>query len=388
MTEITDKNVVWVPYLDGAALVESAISFPDTEKGMLFYRGYPIDILAEKASFEEVAYLILFGRLPTEKSLRSFQKEMKEKQYLPNGIINTIRTLKPEISLFNMTAIGVLSLAQYDNDLENTALEKNYERALLLISKFPIITANAVLAKTGAGQQFISSKLSPLSNFIDLLNIWMDEKMERAFEVGQILCCEHEMNASTLAVRTVASAGSNMYLAVLAGLSAFAGIYHGGASQFVVKMLKEIGSSDNVQKWVNQKLAAADKKDRIIMGFGHRIYKGAGSDPRTIILKRLAKNLIKDSKHQILFDTAKALEKYIGEKKNLCANVDFYFALVNHFIGFRAEISPLIYAMARIAGWTAHYIEQFHDPKGRILRPRAIYIGPKDQKWIDLENRK
>ncbi|MBI2628256.1 MAG: hypothetical protein HYW71_02380 [Candidatus Niyogibacteria bacterium] len=387
MTEIIDKNIVLIPYLDGAALAESAISFPDTEKGMLFYRGYPINILAEKAGFEEVAYLILFGKLPTEKSLKYFKEQMREEQYLLNRTISAIRSLGPEISLFNMAAAGVLSLAKYDNNLEDATLDANYKRALLLISKFPIIAANAVLAKTGAGQQFISSKLSPLSNFIDLLNIRMDEKMERAFEVGQILCCEHEMNASTLAVRTAASAGSNMYLAVSAGLSVFAGIYHGGASQFIVKMLKLIGNPDNIQRWADQKLAATDKKDRIIMGFGHRVYKGQGSDPRTAIFKEWAMNLSKNRRDRIFFDIAEKLEKYIGEKKDLCANVDFYFALVNHFIGFRSEISPLIYAMARIAGWTAHYIEQFHDPKGRILRPRAIYTGPENQEWIDLENR-
>ncbi len=385
---MTEKITNFFPALDGVAVAESVISHPDTEKGMLFYQGYPIDILAEKASFEEVAYLILFGELPTEKELKYFQEKLQTEQWLPNGAINTIRLLGSESSLFSMVAAGVLGVARYDKDLENMTREKNEERAISLIAKMPIIVVNAILNKKGAGQQFISQKLSPLSNFIDLLNIRMDKKMQRAFEVGQILCCEHEMNASTLAVRIAASAGSDIYSAISAGLNIFRGVYHGGASQFVIKMLKDIGSPANIQKWVDQKLLSLNKKDRIMMGFGHRIYKGAGSDPRTTIFKKWAVDLSKNRLDKNLIETAQALEKYIGEKKNLCANVDLYFAIVNHYLNFKpAELYPLIYAMARVVGWTAHYIEQFHNPEGRIFRPRAIYTGPDPRQWVDIKDR-
>lgn len=384
---MADKDIIFISALDGAAPVKSAISLPDTEKGMLFYRGYPVDILTEKASFEEVIYLLLFGELPSIKSLENFKESMGHRQSLPTKTINTLESLGPKTPLFNMAATGIFSLAQFDSDLKNVALETNRERALSLIAKTPIIVASALRIKTELEMTYPRPEFSPLINFLYMLGISTDEEIKRAFEVGQILCCEHEMNASTLEVRTAASAGSDIYLAISAGLSAFAGIYHGGASQFIIEMLRQIGNPANVQEWVDKKFESKNKKDRIIMGFGHRVYKGVGSDPRTIIFKKWALRLGKNRQDKILLDTAQSLEKYVGEKKNLCTNVDFYFAIVNHFIGLSPEFSPLIYAMARVAGWAAHYIEQFYDPNGRILRPRAIYAGPENQEWVDLEKR-
>ncbi len=390
MDKMTEKNgIIYIPALDGVAPVESAISLPDTEKGMLFLRGYPIDILTKKASFEEVIYLLLFGKLPTQKAFSSFQEKMKIEQNVPSKTINALKFLGLRTSLFDMASIGILSLAQYDSNLKNTTLQANYARALTLIAKTPILVAKSLMIKSGIEPNFISPELSPVANFMAILNIPANEEIIRAMEVGQILCSEHEMNASTLVDRTVASTGANIYSAVAAGLCAFSGEYHGGASQFIIEMLRQIGNPANVQKWVDDKLMAKNKKDQIIMGFGHRLYKGAGSDPRTAIFKKWALRLGKKKRDEALLETAQALEKYVGEKKNLCANVDCYFALVNHFIGFSPELSPLIYAMARVTGWVAHYIEQFHDPNGRILRPRAIYTGsdPSNLKWVDIKDR-
>lgn len=383
------KEIVYIPGLDGVAPVKSSISSPDTEKGMLFYRGYPIDILTEKANFEEIIYLLLFGKLPTLRQFNSIQEIMEQTQNLPTETINTLKTLGPKTPLMKLFIGGIISLAQNDIDINNATIEMNAARAIILISQAPIITANVLLVKSEIEPIAPVPGLLPLTNFLHILNIpIIDADMERALKVGQMLCCEHEMNASTLAVRTAASAGSDMYSAISSGLGVFAGIYHGGANQFIVGMLQDIGSPDNVPVWVNAKLSTKDKKNRIIMGFGHRVYKGAGGDPRTTIFKEWALRLGKNHQDINLLETAEVLEKYVGDKKNLCANVDFYFALVNHFIGLPAELSPLIYAMARVVGWTAHYIEQFHDPEGKILRPRAIYAGPEIQKWVDIENRR
>jgi citrate synthase len=388
MTDKTEKNkIIFIPALDGVAPVKSSISLPDTDKGMLFLRGYPIDVLAEKASFEEVIYLLLFKEFPSQRALENFKELIKLKQNLPDKIISTLESLRTKMPLFNIMATAILSLAEFDSNIEDESLKANYDRALTLIAKTPIIIANAIKLIKTFEIKYPRQEFSPLVNFLHILGVPINEEMKRAFEVGQILCCEHEMNASTLAVRTAASTGSDIYLAISAGLSAFAGIYHGGASRFIIEMLRQIGDPVNVQKWADKKFASPNKKNRIIMGFGHRVYKGQNSDPRTAIFKKWSLRLAKNRQEKILLSTAETLEKYIGEKKNLCANVDFYFALVNHFIGFSPELSPLIYAMARVTGWAAHYIEQFYDPESRILRPRAIYTGPENQKWVDLKNR-
>jgi len=349
-------------------------------KAILEYRGYDIHDLAEKSSYEEVAYLLLFGELPSRDELELFSEELKERRELPPQVVGLLTHLSPFSHPMVALRTAVSYLGTMDRNISYTSHEISIEKAKNLIAKFPTIVAYFHRIRMGEKLVHPSDDLGHAGNFLYMLHGEEPTKtMERAMDLDFILHADHELNASTFAARVAASTLADMYACVVAATGTLIGPLHGGASQKVMEMLREVALPWRAEKYVKEKL---ERKERI-MGFGHRVYRNV-MDPRTIELKKLAKKLSeeKDSKW---FKISEAIEEAVRKFKNLLPNVDFYSASVYANLGIPDDLFVNIFAIGRIAGWTAHIIEQYE--ANTLIRPRAKYIGETERKYIPLDER-
>ncbi len=376
---------------------ESDITFIDGEKGVLMYRGYPVEQLAAHSNFLEVSYLLLHGDLPTSAELESFDSKIRRHTMLNEGMLNFFKGFRYDAHPMAMLSAVVGSMSAYyheEMDSSNPAHRDIFAHRIL--AKLPTIAAAAY--KLNIGQPFIYPRndLDYAENLLHMLFAVPAEPYEidpiaaEALDLLFILHADHEQNCSTSTVRMAGSSGANPYSAIAAGISALWGPAHGGANEAVLTMLKEIGDVSQIGKYVDK---AKDKKDPFrLMGFGHRVYKNF--DPRATIIRDMAHKVLAklDRTDTPLFDLAQELEQVALKdhyfiEKNLYPNVDFYSGIIYKALGIPTSMFTVMFALGRSVGWTAHWREMISDPAGKIARPRQLYVGAPERDYVPVEKR-
>jgi citrate synthase len=376
---------------------QSAITFIDGEKGILRYRGIPIDVLAEKSNFLETAYLLMYGKLPNATELESFVLRVKKHTMLHEDIKSFYDGFPRDAHPMSILAAVVCSLSAFYQNEVGDAQEQLERNAVRLIAKLPTIAAFAY--KKSIGQPFIypDNASGYSENFLRMMFATPAEKYEvdpdyaKALDLLLILHADHEQNCSTSTVRMVRSSGANLFASMTAGICALWGPLHGGANQEVIEMLEQIrAEGGNVKKYV-ELAKSKDSKFRL-MGFGHRVYKNF--DPRAKIIKKACDKLLAKSKgNDQLLSIAKELEEvalqdpYFVERK-LYPNVDFYSGIIYRAMGIPIPAFTAMFALGRMPGWIAHAMEYNRDPAAKIGRPRQVYTGPTVTDYVPLSERK
>jgi len=365
--------------LEGIVATQSAISsiIDDT----LTYVGYDIDDLATNASFEEVVYLLWHQRLPKEDELAELKQQLADNMSIPQEVLDHFKTypidkVHPMAAL--RTAISLLGL--YDDKAEDMSDEANYEKAIKLQAKIATVVTAFSRVRKGLEPVAPKSELGYAANFLYMLNGDEPEDIAiEAFNKALVLHADHELNASTFTARVCVATLSDMYSGITAAIGALKGPLHGGANEQVMKMLMDIGSEENVEPYIREKL---DNKEKI-MGFGHRVYRKG--DPRAKHLREMSKKLTSLRGEEKWYNMSEKIESIVTGEKNLPPNVDFYSASVYHSLGIDHDLFTPIFAVSRTSGWTAHILEQYAN--NRLIRPRAEYNGPDKQKYVPMNER-
>jgi citrate synthase len=356
--------------LEGVVACNSSICYIDGEKGVLAYRGIDIHELADNSTFEEVCYLLWFGKLPTRKELQELSVQLWRERKLDAAIISYLRQAPKHALPMDVLRTTVSALSYFDPEERNNTREANVRKSIRLTSQLAMIVAYYDRIRKGKPLVEPDRYLSHAGNFLLMLNGEPPSKTaERALDIALILHADHELNASTFAARVTAATLSDMHSAITSGIGALKGPLHGGANEAVFKMLEAIDSAgaDPVE-YVKGLLAQKQK----ISGFGHRVYHT--EDPRATHLRQMSRDLGQSSGQGKWFEYSHQIEQFIKSDKKLNANVDFYSASTYHTLGIDLDLFTPLFAVSRISGWTAHVLEQLDD--NRLIRPRAEYIGP------------
>ena len=384
------------PGFAATASTKSAITFIDGAKGVLLYRGYPIEQLAENSSFLEVAYLLLNGELPSNDEFSVFEHHVTHHSMMHESLKNYFRGFHHDAHPMAMLCGAIASLsAFYHDDLEIDDPAQRKMAAIRLIAKMPTIAAATYRYSIGWPFRYPRNNLEYCDRFLHQMFEVPSEPLElnpvaaKALDLLFILHADHEQNASTSTVRLVGSTGANPYASVAAGIAALWGPAHGGANEAVLAMLEEIGSPDNVESAVKR---AKDKNDNFrLMGFGHRVYKNF--DPRAKIIRKTCHEVLDElGVSDPLLDVAMKLEEaalkddYFVERK-LYPNVDFYSGIIYKALGIPSDMFTVMFAIARTAGWISHWIEQHETPGSRIGRPRQVYTGATPRDYVAIDKR-
>ncbi|PMB00851.1 citrate synthase [Fischerella thermalis CCMEE 5273] len=371
------------PGLEGIPAAQSSISFVDGQKGLLEYRGIRIEELAEKSTFLETAYLLIWGELPTAEELAAFEDEVRHHRRIKYRIRDMMKSF-PE-SGHPMDALqasaAALGLFYARRDLDNPVYIR--DAVVRLLATIPTMVAAFQLMRKGNDPVRPNDDLDYAANFLYMLNEKEPDPLAaRIFDVCLILHAEHTMNASTFSARVTASTLTDPYAVVASAVGTLGGPLHGGANEEVIQMLEEIGSVENVRPYIEDKLQQKAK----IMGFGHRVYKV--KDPRATILQNLAEKLFAKFGNDKFYDIAQEMERVVEEKlghKGIYPNVDFYSGLVYRKLGIPTDLFTPIFAIARVAGWLAHWKEQLAE--NRIFRPTQVYNGRHDIPYTAIDQR-
>ena len=365
--------------LRGFKVASSRISDVNGDIGKIVYRGFLIQDLAEKTSFEEVVYLLLYEKLPNKEELEAFNKLLSAERNLPSEFIDALKTRPKDALPMDILQAGVAMLAHHDPDVKELSNEAAARMGLRLIAKFPTIMAAWDRIRNGKEPVEPKPELSHAANFLYMLSGEVpDEEVARFFDVCLVLHAEHTFNASTFAAREVASTRAHMYAAVAAGVGSLSGELHGGANVRVMEMLLKIGSVDKVEDYVNAQLDAG----KVIFGLGHAVYKV--DDPRAHILAPMSQKMGEYRGEPQWFEISKELEKkgkaIFKERKgiDIFTNVDFFSASLYYTMGIPLDFFTPIFAIARISGWVAHVIEEQYAgaaAKPVLYRPESEYVG-------------
>jgi citrate synthase len=365
--------------LRGVTVADTKISFIDGEKGILIYRGYRIEELAERSTFMETAYLLLNGYLPTEKELEGFSQEVKDARTVPDYVYSCLKELPKQADPMDVLQAAVPLLAVSDPDLAGDSREANFRMAVRLISRLPVVTAAWNRIRNNQEPLPSDDSLPHAANFLwQLTGKKPDEETAHDLDVCLILHADHTFNASTFACREVCSTRAHMYAAITAGIGALSGSLHGGANARVMKMLLELEGEPDVPSWVRNRIDGGNR----IMGFGHAVYKTM--DPRATYLKDMATRLGKSKGLEKWDRLSKTIEKVATEdfdrrgKTEIRPNVDFFSAPVYHMMGIPRDLFTPIFAISRVAGWCSHVIEEKFaeaQEKPALYRPQAEYVG-------------
>ncbi len=373
----------FMPGLAGVPAAKSAVSDVDGQRGILEYRGIRIEDLCRQSSFLETAWLLLFGRLPLQEQLAEFIDDVTCHRRIKYRIVDLIKCLPEHGHPMDALQAAVAALGMFYPGRNVTDVENNYWSAVRLLAKLPtIVAAHARLRK---GDDYIPPRddVSFSENFLYMLSEKVPPKVwVEALDVCLILHAEHTMNASTFAGLVTASTLADPYTVVASSIGALKGPLHGGANEEVVEMLREIGTPDRVRGYVEQKIRAKQK----LMGFGHRVYKV--KDPRATILQGICERLFKETGTSPIYDVAIEVERVAAElfgAKGIYPNVDFYSGIVYDKMGIELECFTPIFAMARVAGWLAHWFEQLKENK--LYRPEQIYAGEHNRPYVPIEER-
>jgi citrate synthase len=364
------STVLPIKGLEGIIATKSSICWIDGDAGVLSYRGIDIHQLAEHSNFEETTYLLWFGVLPTASQLADFSKELAFARALNWRIYEFLRNVPTDATPMEVLRTAVSLLSLYDPDEKDSSHESNVRKSYRLTSQIAMIVA--IFDRIRKGKTIIDPdrSLSHSANFLRMLNgANPTETATRALDVALILQADHELNASTFAARVIASTFSDIHSAIVGAIGALKGPLHGGANAETMKILYAIdeAGADPVE-YVKQMFEEKKK----ISGFGHRVYRT--EDPRATHLRRMSEDLGRSAGNPKWFDMSRKIELFVNAEKKLNANVDFYSASTYTALGVEIDLFTPIFAISRIAGWTAHVIEQLDD--NRLIRPRADYIGP------------
>jgi 2-methylcitrate synthase/citrate synthase II len=356
------------PGLEGVVAGESAICAVDPNAGLL-YRGYDVHELAQRVSFEEVAWLLLRGELPDTAQDEGFREELIAARHLPPPVIQMLRLLPKDMHPVDALRTGVSMLAGFEPQLDDHSHPANVAKAVRLIAKVStVVTASWRIAHDHEPLE-LGEDLSFAGRFLFSLTGKQPETWQTtAMNTILILYAEHEFNASTFSARVTASTLSDMYAAVTSAIGTLKGALHGGANEAAMKVLREVGSPANAERWVGDRVARKEK----IMGFGHRVYRTG--DSRVPMMRQLARDIGQRVGQAQWHDICAALEAAMENQKKLYANLDLYAAPVLHMLGLPAALNTPLFAVSRVSGWCAHVIEQ-HD-HNRLIRPRSLYTGP------------
>ena len=357
---------IYSPGLEGVIAGETAVS---TIVDGLSYRGYAVTELAEKATYDEVAYLLLHGDLPTVPQLDAFHKRVAAARSLPAPLLDLFKALPPSATPMDVLRSAVSVLAHYDPETEDSSHVANVRKAERLLGQVPIaIAAFARIAK-GLAPVAARADLPHAASFLyQLRGSEPTADAAHAFDVSLILYAEHEFNASTFTARVVTSTESDLHSAVVAAIGALKGRLHGGANEKVVDLIRAAGKPDKAERWLRDALARKEK----VMGFGHRVYKAG--DVRARILQDYAHKAAAAAGFLELEETAAVIERVLEAEKNLHPNLDWPAGRLYHALGLEVPLYTPIFVMSRVAGWAAHVIEQAE--RNRLIRPRSRYIGP------------
>lgn len=371
------------PGLEGVPATQSAICDIDGLKGILSYRGYAVDDLASQSSFLETAYLLVWGALPTASQLADFQQEVQMHRRVSFRIRDMMKSFPSAGHPMDALQSSAASLGLFYSRRALDNPEYIYEAVVRLIAKIPTMVAAFQLIRKGQDPIQPRDDLPYAANFLYMLTEREPDPLAaRIFDACLILHAEHSLNASTFSARVTASTLTDPYAVVASAVGTLAGPLHGGANEDVLEMLAQIGTEDRVEAWLDQAIAQKQK----IMGFGHREYKV--KDPRAVILQQLAEQLFDQFGHDPMYDLARKLEAVAAERlgpKGIYPNVDFYSGLVYRKLGIPEDLFTPIFAIARVAGWLAHWKEQLG--ANRIYRPSQIYTGPSGLSWQPLSER-
>ena len=382
------------PAYSNTASCTSRVTFIDGDKGELMYRGYPIDVLAKKSNFLEVSYLLLNGKLPNKKEFNTFESNIMNHTMIHENIKEFMDGFRYDAHPMGMLMSTVAALSTFypeskdifNQDIKDIQIHR-------LIAKMPTLAAFAYRYSKGMPYSYPDNDLSYAGNFLNMLYKMTELKykpdpiIEKAIDVLLILHADHEQNCSTSAMRNVGSSHPDPYSATAASIAALYGPLHGGANEGVLQMLAEIGHKDNIPKAIK----AAKNGEFRLMGFGHRVYKSY--DPRATIIKDIAHDVFQVTGKNPYLDIALELERIALEdeyfvKRKLYPNVDFYSGLIYQSMGIPTEMFTVLFAIGRTPGWLAQWKELLLDPERRIARPRQVYLGDKNLKYVPMSKRK
>ena len=383
------------PAFTNTASCRSAITFIDGDKGILEYRGYPIEELAERSTYLEVAYLLLHGELPAETQLKEWTRHVTTHSYLHEKTKKLMEGFRHDAHPMGMLLSTVGALSTFYPDAKNVFDAKERSHHIVrLIAKMPTIAAFAHRRSIGFPYNTPDSDLSYAGNFLAMMKKMTEGRyavnpvLERALDVLFILHADHEQNCSTNAMRSVGSAQTDPYSAVAAATAALYGPLHGGANEAVLKMLRQIGDVGRVPAFMKDVKEGSGEKR--LMGFGHRVYKNY--DPRARVIKRLAEEVFEVTGKSPLLDIAVELERIALQddyfvKRKLYPNVDFYSGLIYEAMGFHSDFFTVLFAIPRTSGWLSQWQELLTDPDQKIARPRQIYTGPARRAYVPMAKR-
>ncbi len=395
--KVTDDDFGLMAYDPGYANVaacRSAVTYLDGDAGILEYRGYPIEQLAEQSNYLEVAYLLIHGELPTPTQLDAWTHEITMHTFVHENVKSFMEGFRHDAHPMGMllSSVGALSTF-YPDAAQIDDQEIRHLQTIRLIAKVPTLAAFAYRHSRGQPYVYPDNELSYAGNFLSMmykmteLTYHPDPRLERALDVLFILHADHEQNCSTTAVRAVGSSRVDPYSAVAGGVAALYGPLHGGANEAVLRMLKRIERKENIPDF----LKGVEQGKERLMGFGHRVYKNF--DPRALIIKSAAEDVFAvTGRRNPLLDVALELERIALEDEyfishKLYPNVDFYSGLIYEALGLPVEMFPVMFAIGRTSGWVANWLEQVQDPEQRIARPRQIYTGVRKRDYVPASAR-
>jgi citrate synthase len=365
--------------LRDVAAAETKISFVDP-LGALYYFGYNIDALVEHVCYEEVVYLLLYGKLPTKNELEELRSQLISEMSLPEAVISSIKSFPLGGHSMEVLRTAVSHLSMYDPDVDSKSEQANIQRAVRLVAKVPTIVATLYRSRTNQQLVAPNEEFGFPENFLYLFRGKPADREEKAaIDRFMTLHADHGFNASTFAARVTASTNSDMYSAVTSAVGTLKGPLHGGASEKVMYMLDDINTEEEVEDYIQGMLDDQKK----IMGFGHRIYRA--EDPRTKHLREIAENLCCRTNSRDLYKLCIRIENVVHEKRKIFPNVDFYAAVTLNALGVPFEFFTPFFASSRISGWTAHVMEQYKDAV--LLRPSSKYVGEYGRPFIPIEKR-
>jgi citrate synthase len=381
------------PAFMNTASCKSRITFIDGDKGILEYRGYPIEQLAEKSTYLEVAYLLLHGKLPTAAELKDWVMNITYHTFINENIKKVIDGFHYNAHPMGMFEATLAALSTFYPDAKDIFNEElRHKQIYRLIAKVPTVAAFCYRHRMGVYYAYPDNDLSYEGNFLNMmfktteLTYKPDPVLERALTVLFILHADHEQNCSTNAMRSIGSAHTDPFSALAGAAAALYGPLHGGANEMVLRMLNEIGSVDKVPDYIKRVKAGEFR----LMGFGHRVYKNY--DPRARIIKQVADEVFEVTGKDPLLDIALELERIALEdeyfvKRRLYPNVDFYSGIIYQAMSFPVDMFPVLFAIPRTSGWLAQWVELLQDPDQKIARPRQIYLGERSRDYVPLDKR-
>jgi citrate synthase len=394
--KVDDNDLGLMTYDPGfvnTACCKSTITFIDGDRGILRYRGYPIEQLAESSNFLETAFLLVYGELPNQKQLEEWKYNITHHTIIHRNIEKFMDGFHYDAHPMGMLVSTVAALSTFYPDAHNIMDEDSKRlQTYRLLAKMPTLAAYAYRHSIGMPYAMPDNDLNYTGNFLNMLfkktelKYAPDKVLERAIDVLFILHADHEQNCSTNAMRSVGSSHVDPFSCTAAAAAALYGPLHGGANEAVLRMLNEIGSRDRIPDFIKRVKAGEGR----LMGFGHRVYKNY--DPRAKIIKRMADEVFQVTAKNPLLEIAMELEKIALEdeyfvKRRLYPNVDFYSGLIYQAMGFPITMFPVLFAIPRTAGWIAQWIEMIQDPEQKIARPRQVYLGPDARDYVSIEKR-